>query len=150
MAQAASKDTWSAHAYNANAAFVYSQAYTNPVLSMLNPQPGDKIYDFGCGSGELSVQIAKAVGKTGVVVGVDASESMVREASFVTIARKHIHRLNVAFRSTRRATMASHTHSYQIYRRYRFQTLFLPIFGLASTLYFQTQPCIGANATQRA
>ncbi|KAH8077023.1 S-adenosyl-L-methionine-dependent methyltransferase [Cristinia sonorae] len=80
MAQPAPKDTWSAQDYDAKASFVYSEAYTTPVLRLLNPQPGDKIYDFGCGSGDLTIKIAKAVGEAGVVVGVDSSESMITQA----------------------------------------------------------------------
>ena len=74
----ATKDKWSAAQYNTHASFVYSQAYAAPVLDLLNAQPGEKIYDFGCGSGDLSIQIAKRVGETGSVVGVDFSDSMVR------------------------------------------------------------------------
>lgn len=46
---------------------------------MLAPKPGEKVYDFGCGGGHLSVQIAKIVGSEGVVVGVDSSESMINQ-----------------------------------------------------------------------
>ena len=100
MAQDLIRDKWSAQAYNANASFVYSDVYTSPILSMLNPKPGEKIYDFGCGSGDLSVQIAKIVGEEGVVVGVDSSESMVRNRySTYTLhfgARwNRVHKLNV-------------------------------------------------------
>lgn len=69
---------WSASTYNKVASFVYSKAYTSPVLELLAAQPGERILDLGCGSGELTKGLAKAVGSEGVVVGVDASESMVR------------------------------------------------------------------------
>ncbi|THH28031.1 hypothetical protein EUX98_g6158 [Antrodiella citrinella] len=74
-----STDTWSAQDYNTHASFVYSQTYASPVLTLLSPRPGEKIYDFGCGSGELSVQLARVVGDDGIVVGVDASESMISQ-----------------------------------------------------------------------
>lgn len=74
----AAKDKWSAQHYNTGASFVYSKAYAAPILGLLNAQPGEKIYDFGCGSGDLTVQIAEAVGPTGQAVGVDFSASMVR------------------------------------------------------------------------
>jgi ubiquinone/menaquinone biosynthesis C-methylase UbiE len=48
------------------------------VLDLLAAQPGERIIDFGCGSGELPLQLATAVGARGRVVAVDASESMVR------------------------------------------------------------------------
>lgn len=68
---------WSASAYNVGASFVYSAAATAPVLSLLDAHPGEKILDFGCGSGEITKELKKLVGDEGVVVGVDISESMV-------------------------------------------------------------------------
>lgn len=68
---------WSASAYNVGASFVYSAAATAPVLSLLDARPGEKILDFGCGSGEITKELKKLVGDEGVVVGVDISESMV-------------------------------------------------------------------------
>jgi SAM-dependent methyltransferase len=71
-------DTWSAQTYNTNAHFVYSDKFTAPVFALLDPKPGEKILDLGCGSGELTVKLAEIVGQGGVVVGTDYSESMVR------------------------------------------------------------------------
>lgn len=68
---------WSPEKYNHHASFVYSKEFTTPVLSMLNAQPGEKIMDFGSGSGELTVQLQSIVGKSGLIVGVDASKNMV-------------------------------------------------------------------------
>lgn len=87
MVQTTVKDKWSAQHYNTSASFVYSQAYAAPVLGLLNAQPGEKVYDFGCGSGDLSVQIAEAVGETGKVVGVDFSESMVGDLHLISTRR---------------------------------------------------------------
>jgi ubiquinone/menaquinone biosynthesis C-methylase UbiE len=67
-----------ASAYAKHANFVYSSEYASPVLNLLNPQPGERIADLGCGTGELTAQIAKAVGREGYILGVDSSESMVR------------------------------------------------------------------------
>ena len=69
---------WSASTYNKVAAFVYSDAYTSPVFELLAAKPGEHILDLGCGSGELTKKLAQAVGSEGIVVGVDASDSMVR------------------------------------------------------------------------
>lgn len=68
---------WSASAYNEGASFVYSAAAIAPVLSLLDARLGEKILDFGCGSGEVTKELKKIVGNEGVVVGVDISESMV-------------------------------------------------------------------------
>jgi len=73
---------WSASLYNRTAPFVYSSEYTGPVLSLLSARPGERIIDFGCGSGELTLDIQQTVkgGDGGSVCGVDYSESMVRKA----------------------------------------------------------------------
>jgi ubiquinone/menaquinone biosynthesis C-methylase UbiE len=67
---------WSASLYNKNASFVYSASFTNAVLELLAAKPGERIFDFGCGSGEVTLQIAEMVGDDGLVVGVDSSETM--------------------------------------------------------------------------
>ncbi|KAJ7081375.1 S-adenosyl-L-methionine-dependent methyltransferase [Mycena belliarum] len=73
---------WSASLYNKSAAFVYSTAFTAPVLDMLAAKPGEKIIDLGCGSGEVTLAIEKNVKQSagGLVVGVDYSESMIAKA----------------------------------------------------------------------
>lgn len=73
----AAQDKWSAERYNHTASFVYSKEFTSPVLSLLDAKPGERIIDFGCGTGELAVQLQKFVGEHGVVAGVDASTNMV-------------------------------------------------------------------------
>lgn len=73
----ASKDGWSADTYNKNASFVYSKEFTSPILDLLNAKPGEHIIDFGCGSGELTLQLKQIVGTEGVVIGVDSSANMV-------------------------------------------------------------------------
>ncbi|RXW22884.1 hypothetical protein EST38_g2998 [Candolleomyces aberdarensis] len=74
---------WSASLYNKTASFVYSADFVAPVLSLLNVKPGERILDLGCGSGEVTLAIEKVVtsqGQDGLVVGVDASESMIHKA----------------------------------------------------------------------
>lgn len=69
------EDHWSAARYDASARFVTDLA--GPVVDLLDPQPGDRILDLGCGDGP----IAKALGEMGCVVrGVDASADMVESA----------------------------------------------------------------------
>ena len=70
---------WSASQYNKTASFVYSAAFTTPVLELLNAQPGERILDIGCGSGEVTLLLQKIVEQKegGMVVGTDFSESMV-------------------------------------------------------------------------
>lgn len=73
---------WSASLYNKHASFVYSPAFTSAVLELLAAQPGERIIDFGCGSGEVTLEIKKRVEEApgGVVVAVDFSESMIAQA----------------------------------------------------------------------
>ncbi|TKY86155.1 hypothetical protein EX895_004980 [Sporisorium graminicola] len=70
-----------AQAYRRNASFVYSSEYTAPVLRLLDARPGERILDLGCGSGELTLQLAQLVGPSGTIVGVDASGDMIDKAT---------------------------------------------------------------------
>jgi ubiquinone/menaquinone biosynthesis C-methylase UbiE len=70
-------DAWSATKYNTTAPFVYSDVYTAPILDLLDAQSGEKIVDFGCGTGELTKSLMNIVGQGGTVLGMDASENMV-------------------------------------------------------------------------
>ncbi len=70
-----SKQHWSAQRYAATAHFV--PAFGAPVVELLDPQPGERILDLGCGDGVLTAKIA-AAGAT--VVAVDAAPDMVASA----------------------------------------------------------------------
>lgn len=80
--EAADSSGWSASLYNKTNSFVYSSPFVAPVLALLGAKPGERIIDFGCGTGEVTLQIAEIVGKDGLVVGVDRSESMVSVICF--------------------------------------------------------------------
>lgn len=66
---------WKADRYAEHASFV--PRLGQPVLELLNPQPGERILDVGCGDGVLSQKI-RETGAT--VVGVDGSPDMVEAA----------------------------------------------------------------------
>lgn len=67
---------WDAGHYRDRHAFVFESS-RDLVSGWLEPQPGERILDLGCGSGELSAQIAAAGAG---VLGVDASEAMIAAA----------------------------------------------------------------------
>lgn len=68
-------DHWNADGYIRNAGFVADLGV--PVLDILDPRPGERILDLGCGDGALTLEIAK---RGADVIGVDASADMVRKA----------------------------------------------------------------------
>ncbi|KAE8195815.1 hypothetical protein CF336_g2919 [Tilletia laevis] len=77
-----------ADVYQRNASFVYSPENTYPVMKLLDPQPGDRVLDVGCGTGVLSIETARIVcqphpvtGRRGFVLGVDLSQHMIDAAS---------------------------------------------------------------------
>jgi len=74
MAQIA-RQHWQAERYAATAHFV--PALGTPVLELLDPKPGERILDLGCGDGVLAEKIV-AAGAT--VVAVDAAPDMIGAA----------------------------------------------------------------------
>jgi SAM-dependent methyltransferase len=66
---------WDPADYAANAAFV--PALGADALALLDPQPGERILDLGCGDGALTRQIVDA---GALVVGLDADPAMVAAA----------------------------------------------------------------------
>ena len=66
---------WSSSRYGKHARFVSDLG--EPVVDLLNPQPGERILDLGCGDGVLTEKI---VARGADVIGVDASADMVAAA----------------------------------------------------------------------
>jgi len=67
--------SWNAHLYDDKHSFVFK--YGEDLVNILNPQPGERILDLGCGTGYLADIIA-ASGAT--VVGIDNSLEMISKA----------------------------------------------------------------------
>ncbi|ULH16523.1 methyltransferase domain-containing protein [Deinococcus sp. KNUC1210] len=68
--------TWDATEYRTRHAFVF-QSSQDLANDWLSPQPGERILDLGCGSGELSALIAQSGAQ---VLGADASSAMIAAA----------------------------------------------------------------------
>ncbi len=66
---------WSAGCYAANARFVADLG--EAALDLLNPRPGERILDLGCGDGALT---EKLVRRGASVLGIDASADMIAGA----------------------------------------------------------------------
>ena len=67
--------TWQTDLYQNKHSFVWQLG--QGVVDLLNPQPGERILDLGCGTGQLSQEIAN---RGAIVVGLDADAAMVAEA----------------------------------------------------------------------
>jgi trans-aconitate methyltransferase len=83
---------WNAGRYAKHAHFV--PALGQAVLDLLNPQPGERVLDLGCGDGVLSEKI-KARGA--IVVGVDASADMIAAAKSRGVDAQVMDGLNLSF-----------------------------------------------------
>lgn len=69
------RTTWDTVAYDSSHSFVYE--YGAAVVSLLDPQPDERILDIGCGTGHLTNKIRN---EGASVVGVDTSAQMIRAA----------------------------------------------------------------------
>jgi len=67
--------SWDAARYQARHSYVF--AYGEGLIDLLDPQPGERILDLGCGSGQLTAKIAESGAD---VTGLDRSVEMIAEA----------------------------------------------------------------------
>jgi trans-aconitate methyltransferase len=67
--------TWNAELYQSSHAFVWQ--FGRDLLTMLLPKPGERILDVGCGTGQLTADIAKSGAD---VIGLDQSAEMIATA----------------------------------------------------------------------
>jgi SAM-dependent methyltransferase len=54
--------------------------FGDAALKAAAPQPGERVIDIGCGCGDTSIEIARIVGATGAVLGIDVSQPMLAVA----------------------------------------------------------------------
>jgi len=86
--------SWNAETYSRNARFVAELGA--PLLTLLDPRPRERILDVGCGDGFLTRQIAELGAR---VVGVDASEDLVRAALALGLDARVVDAEELAFSS---------------------------------------------------
>jgi trans-aconitate methyltransferase len=68
-------NSWVVATYDS--AFGYVSAHGAPLVDLLDPQPGEKIIDLGCGTGALSAEIAARGAEP---LGIDGSPALVGQA----------------------------------------------------------------------
>jgi len=73
---AAETASWNSELYQSSHAFVWQ--FGRDLLAVLAPKPGERILDVGCGTGQLTADIANAGAE---VVGLDLSAEMIAAAS---------------------------------------------------------------------
>lgn len=69
------KQTWDTDLYQGSHSFVWQLG--QGVVDWLDPQPGERILDLGCGSGQLTQAIAD---RGAIVIGIDGDAAMVTAA----------------------------------------------------------------------
>jgi len=90
------RTTWNESAEAYVALMRNLEPFRSDLVARLAPRPGERILDMGTGPGEPAITIAREVGATGHVTGIDLSENM------VAIARRVAHTrglTNVDFRT---------------------------------------------------
>jgi trans-aconitate 2-methyltransferase len=70
-----STTTWNSELYQSSHAYVWQ--FGRDLLTMLAPKPHERILDVGCGTGQLTAEIAKSGAKS---IGIDQSREMIAAA----------------------------------------------------------------------
>jgi len=66
---------WDARRYQSQNAFVWQ--FGEALIDLLDPQPGERVLDLGCGAGQLTAKIAE---RGAEAVGIDSSPAMIAQA----------------------------------------------------------------------
>jgi ubiquinone/menaquinone biosynthesis C-methylase UbiE len=71
---------WYLDCLDTQSAQPFHQDVRRTVFALLQPQPGFRVLDVGCGNGEDARALCQLAGTHGQVIGVDASATMIAEA----------------------------------------------------------------------
>ena len=91
-ASSAGAQTWCAEQYAHHAGFV--PALGAPLVDRLDPKPGERVLDLGCGDGTLTLLIAA---RGASVIGIDASADMVAAARAKGVDARQEHAEHLPF-----------------------------------------------------
>ncbi len=85
-------------------------AYGRAAFAAAAPQPGESVLDIGCGAGATSFELARAVGASGSVAGVDVSAPLLGRARERAAAQG----MNVEFREADASRPGFAAHSFDL------------------------------------
>lgn len=91
--KAEAKQTYDSMACWYDLSAVFEAPYRREGLRLFSPGSGERLLDIGCGTGETLVELARAVGDSGEVFGIDISPAM------VSCAREKLERRGVKNRT---------------------------------------------------
>jgi ubiquinone/menaquinone biosynthesis C-methylase UbiE len=77
------------------------------LVDAVEPAPGQRALDIGCGRGAVLFPLAEAVGPTGTVTGIDVAPGMI-EATRTEVAARNLSSVDVRLMDAGRPTLQSH------------------------------------------
>lgn len=89
--------------------------FGDAALRAAAPQPGERVIDVGCGCGDTSIELARSVGETGAVLGVDVSQPMLEVARARAVSTN---RANLSFENVDASEAALPTETDLVFSRF--------------------------------
>jgi SAM-dependent methyltransferase len=89
--------------------------FGHAALKAAAPQAGESVIDIGCGCGDTSIELARIVGASGAVLGVDVSQPMLEVARSLGELE---HGVNLSFREADASAAELPAHTDLLYSRF--------------------------------